>query len=238
MIDIHCHMLPDIDDGPRNWKQSLALARRAAEVGITTVIITPHFIPGIYRWKPDEGRALHAEFRERLTDAGVSLNTFLAAEVGLFAELPEWIQAGKVPLMPTDRHILLETPMYGGEAMLKDMAFAVLSLGITPIFAHPERSALFMDLRLARDLVETKVELQIDAGGLLGRWGPEMERLCLDLIDQGLIRYVASDAHGVKQRNPKELRLAAEVIEKRWGSRTRAELTHDNPKGLLKTTPD
>ncbi len=234
MIDIHCHMLPGIDDGPQSWGESLAIARRASEIGIKTAVVTPHFIPGVYRWRREKGEALHAEFRRRLAENEIPLETHLAAEVGIFAELPEWIVAGKVPLMPTGQHILLETPMYGGENMLRDMAFFVLSLDVIPIFAHPERSVLFQDLHLARDLVETNAELQLDAGGLLGQWGSEIKRLTLNLIDQGFVHYVASDTHGTTRRDPKDLLRAAEIIEEIWGKKIRDTLTYTNPLSLLK----
>jgi len=233
MIDIHCHMLPGIDDGPGDWQESLALARRASEVGIQTAIITPHFIPGVYRWKKERGQALHSELKRYLAESEIPLATHLSAEVGIFPELPEWILESKVPLMPTGRHLLLETPMYGGENMVKDMAFFLLSMGITPIFAHPERSALFQDLRLAKALVEAQAELQLDAGGLLGQWGSEIKRLTHDLIDHGFVHYVASDTHGTTRRDPKDLLLAADTIEKRWGAQSRKALTFINPQKLL-----
>ncbi len=233
MIDIHCHMLPGIDDGPENWDHSLALARRAVEAGIQAVVLTPHFIPGVYNWKLERGLTLHASFRNQIVEASLPLRSYLAAEVGVFPELVEWIPDGRVPLMPTGKHLLLETPMFGGKAMIKDVVFSILSLGITPILAHPERSALFSDPEMAGELVETKAELQLDAGSLLGQWGDEIQKTSFDLIDHGWVMYVASDSHGIGQRDPLDLRRTAQLIEKRWGSMARDSLTRSNPEKLL-----
>jgi len=237
MVDIHCHLLPGIDDGPEDWTETLALAKMFADAGIGKVIMTPHFIPGVYSWAREEGEALHRELMERLRREDLALETFLSAEVGIFPELPEWMSEGKIPLMPTERHILLETPMYGSEAMLRDMAYAVLSVGVTPIFAHPERSPLFLEMTLARDIVESEGELQIDAGSLVGRWGDTMKRVSMNLIDAGLVRYVASDSHGPRRREPSEFVMAAEEVEKLWGPETRKALFHENPLELTKVPP-
>jgi len=152
--------------------------------------------------------------------------------VGIFAELPEWIQMGRVPLMPTGKHILLETPVYGNESLIRNMMYEVLSVGIVPIFAHPERNFAFLDVTLARDIIASEGELQLDAGSLIGRWGSEMKRLSMNLIDKGLVRYVASDSHGPGKRDPSEFTKAAEVVEEMWGGETRNALFHDNPLEL------
>jgi len=238
MVDVHCHLLPGIDDGPEDWAETLALAKMFADAGIDKIVVTPHFIPGVYSWTREEGDTLHRELVERLRREGLALETFLSAEVGIFPELPEWMGAGKIPLMPTGRHILLETPMYGSETMLRDMAYAVLSVEVTPIFAHPERSPLFMELALARDIVDSEGELQLDAGSLVGRWGDGMKKVSMNLIDAGLVRYVASDSHGPGKREPSEFVMAAEEVEKVWGAETRRALFHENPLELTMTRPN
>ncbi len=237
MVDIHCHLLPGIDDGPVDWAEALALARMFAEAGVEKIVVTPHFIPGVYSWTREEGEALHRKLVDRLRREGLVLETFLSAEVGIFPELPQWIEEDKVPLMPTGRHLLLEAPMYGSESVVRDMAYAVLSVGVTPIFAHPERSPLFMEVGLARDLVASEGVFQLDAGGLIGRWGGEIKRISMNLIDAGLVRYVASDSHGPGRREPSEFVMAAEEVEKLWGPEIRKALFHENPLELTKVPP-
>ena len=237
MIDIHCHLLPGIDDGPQDWPEAVALAGLFERAGIRKAVITPHFIPGVYLWSHGEGEMLHRRFRERLQREGIAVETFLAAEVGIFPELPAWLGDGRVPLMPTGHHLLLEAPMYGSEALVRDMAFAVLSMGITPVFAHPERSLFFTNLELARDIVASEGELQLDAGSLIGRWGEHLKRLALDLIEDGLVRYVASDSHGPERRGPEEFVAAAETVEEFWGLEARQKLFHDHPLALTVPPP-
>ena len=217
MVDIHCHMLPGVDDGPGDWPESMALARLFVKAGIQKAIITPHFIPGVYRCDIEAVSKIHEQFKKKLDDEGLNLETYLAAEVGIIAELPEWIAEGRVPLMPTGKHLLLEAPMFGGSALMRDMTFAVLSMGITPIIAHPERSPLFMELKLAEDIVATEGELQVNAGSIIGRWGPAIKKLAVTLIDRGLVHYVASDSHGPRKRPPHELVTASKEVEKIWG---------------------
>ncbi len=233
MIDIHCHLLPGIDDGPTSWEEALSLARLFAEAGVRRIVITPHFIPGVYYWTREKGEALQRELKERMRQEGVEIETYLAAEVGIFPELLEWIGEGKVPLMPTGRHLLLEAPMYGSETIVRDMAFATLSVDITPIYAHPERSPFFAEPALGRDIVASEGELQVDAGSLVGTWGSEIKRVSMDLIDRGLVRYVASDSHGPSRRDPGEFVLAAEMVEETWGIEAREVLFHENPLALL-----
>lgn len=233
MIDIHCHLLPNIDDGPQDWGQSLTLARLVVEAGIETSIITPHFIPGVYRWKLEEAEGLHRQFIEKLSETDVPLKSYLAAEVAVFPELPEWISRGKVPLMPTGKHLLLETPLFGGTAILSEMTFSILSMEITPIIAHPERNPIFGDRDFVRELISNEVELQVDAGSLLGTWGGGVKKLSYQLIDRGLVRYLASDCHGAGKREPGELLLAAREIERVWGAKAAEDLTQTNPSKLI-----
>ena len=232
MVDIHCHMLPGVDDGPEDWPESMALARLFVKAGIQKAIITPHLIPGVYRCDIEEVSKIHEQFKEKLANEGLDLETYLAAEVGIFAELPEWIVEGKAPLMPTGKHLLLEAPMFGGAALMRDMTFAVLSIGITPIIAHPERSPIFTELKLTEDIVASEGELQIDAGSINGRWGSGIKKLAMRMIDHGLVRYIASDSHGARNRTPGELLMASEEVEKTWGSTAKEDLFYKNPLQL------
>ncbi len=94
-----------------------------------------------------------------------------------------------------------------------------------------------MEVGLARDLVASEGELQLDAGSLIGRWGGEIKRISMNLIDAGLVRYVASDSHGPGRREPSEFVMAAEEVEKLWGPEIRKALFHENPLELTKVPP-
>ncbi len=234
MIDIHCHILPGLDDGPNGWDQALALARLAIKSGIEALIFTPHLIPGVYEWEIEEGEKIFQVFKRKASHERMNLKLYLSAEVGIFSTLPKRIEQGRVPLMPDNRHLLLESPWLGGRDLLREMVFSILSLGVVPIIAHPERNYVFSDLQYARDLILSKVEFQVDAGSLLGIWGGEIKRTAFQLIDNGLVRYVASDCHGVGNREPVELLMASREIARIWGRETCDRLCSVNPSTLVK----
>ena len=231
MIDTHCHLLPGLDDGPPTVAASRELALQLVRQGITQVVCTPH----LSRRYPVEGAQARAAMQELSADlhsAGISLGLHLAAEV-----TPERImQDGAARLQfraIAGRYLLVEIVQPTPLATLRLVQTTLARSQLTTIFGHPERCrAVQRQPEALRELRDNGALVQVVAPSLLGRWGPEASATAWELIDQGLVDLLASDAHGFLRRRP-HLRAAADLVAERFGDDIRAALTERTPRRLL-----
>jgi protein-tyrosine phosphatase len=202
MIDLHCHVLPGIDDGPPTIDGSLALARAAAAAGMQTLVATPH-VSARYPNRVETIAPLIAELNERLAVDGVALDVRIGAELAI-------TQLGEIE--PSQ---LWGLTLGGGEWLLVEPPFTplagaldllVLDLqqhGHRVVLAHPERCPAFhRDPEMLGSLVRDGVLTSITAGSLVGRFGRTVRRFALKLVEEGLAHNVASDAHDLSARPP------------------------------------
>jgi protein-tyrosine phosphatase len=202
VIDIHCHLLPGVDDGPATMEDSIALAERLALDGVETVVATPHVSPAY----PTSAAAIAAgvaEVRAALTRAGVSLTVRPGAEISfsLLSELdPD--RLGELALGGGDT-LLLESPYNAAAPFLESAIFEVQLLGFRVLLAHPERSPHFQESpdRVAA-LAGRGVLCCVNAGSMRGRFGKTPHRTALELFRRGLVHAVATDAHDLRSRPP------------------------------------
>jgi len=237
LVDIHCHMLPGIDDGPRDWEESLVMARMAVADGMATVIVTPHQL-GNHR--DNEGRTIRdrtAHFQQFLDQHGVPLCVLPGADVRIEPDLIQKVRAGEVvTLADRGRYVLLELPheiYLPLEGLLNNMHRA----GLVGILSHPERNAgILREPRLVGPLVEAGCLMQVTSGSLLGHFGPESQKLSEWLLAEGLIHFVATDAHGSTARRPL-LRRAFDRVAELAGHQVACDLCCSNPENIVADQP-
>lgn len=196
--ELHFHILPGVDDGPRNVEETLELAAMALEDGTTTVVATPHVHSVVVDELPDRV----GEVRRHLAGAGLALEVRCGGELA-FDDVPA-ITDAELELLahgpPSDRWVLLEAPLRHTGARGEDFAEAAEALrarGYGVLVAHPERSPALLagGLGLVRDELAAGSVLQLNATSLLGRHGTDARELALSLALDGLAAVVASDAH-------------------------------------------
>lgn len=204
MIDIHCHILPGIDDGPPDMASSIAMARAAVAAGITTVAATPHLRADFPNVRVDEIADRCAELRAELEREAVDLTIVEGGEVGLTWALEaddEALRLGSYGQRGTD--VLIETPRFGG-TMLPGLLSQVASRGYRVVLAHPERLSDFQqNPSLLEDLAARRIVLQVNADAILGptRRSP-LSRLARNLCRSGIASVVASDGHRGSEKRP------------------------------------
>ena len=235
MIDIHSHLLPGIDDGPRNWDDALDLCRSVVGDGIRTSVATPHLIDGVY----DNVRAvvepLTAELNQRLRDAGIELTVLSGAEVD-FSSRHAGEDGDELPCLGTGNAVLLEMPVAVIPPAISQTIFAVLSRGGVPVIAHPERNEILQrNPSAAAKWVREGALLQLDGDSLLGVWRQRTQRCAETLLSAGLAHAMASDAHSTRRRPPrlsKALQRARELI-----GDSAAKLVGEGPRCILDSRP-
>lgn len=201
VVDMHCHILPGIDDGARTWADSLAMAQAAVRAGVTHLVATPHYIEGTYRNPRATVLALVAELRERLAEAGIPLEVFPGAEAHISPDLPARVKAGEVTtLNDGGRYLLVELPYIEVPSWAEDVLFQLQVQGVTPIIAHPERNrGLQKDPGLLYRWVERGALAQVDAASLSGGYGESARRAAGLMLDHRLAQVAGSDAHAPRQ---------------------------------------
>ncbi len=229
MIDLHCHLLPGIDDGPATVEESLAMARAAAELGTRTIVATPH-VSWRYDNGPDAISQLAGTVAASLEDAGIELGVVAGAELAM-TRLAELEAPDRSRLLLGDGPwLLLECPF---SAVLSGVEPLVLELeeeGHRVVIAHPERCQGFQrDAALLERLVQGGALVSITASSLVGGFGERVRRFTHELVDAELVHNVASDAHDAQGRPPS---IAPELEQAGLGG-LREWLTEAVPAALL-----
>lgn len=242
MIDLHLHILPGVDDGPATLEESVEMARLAAADGCTTLIATPHQRASSF---PNlDAALLRRRWEETREAVGDILRLELGAEVRADALLTKEIDAARAtsgssgPLMLAGtRWMLVELDFYGRGIQPETIVGELVARGIRPILAHPERVASIAGQpERARALVERGATMQITAGSVLGDFGRTARVASHDLLEDGLVHFLASDAHGVSWRPP-GLSEARRLVAAVYGEEMARRLTEDNPLAVLEDRP-
>ena len=201
--DIHCHLLPGIDDGAKNWDDALAMARLAADDGTSTIVATPHQLGVFSQNRGAEIRSLVAELNERLAAERIPVTVLAGGEVRIEPGILDGLVSGElVTLGDHRRHLLLELPheLY---LPLDSLMGELAARRIAVILAHPERNeGILRQPQLAGELVDAGCLMQITAGSLCGTMGKGFQEMSEWLVSEGLVHLVATDAHGPRTRRP------------------------------------
>ena len=219
MIDLHCHLLPGIDDGPETLEQALELARIAVANGITHSVVTPHIHPGRYENDRVSIEASLAAFRGAIEEAGIPLQLGYAGEVRLGAEVLMMVLQGQVPFYGEKdgkKVFLLELPHSHVPPGSDKLIRWLLDQDILPMIAHPERNKYIMrKLDKIQPFVEMGCLFQLTASSIAGLFGDQALDTARALLEKGCITILASDAHNATHRPPQLAHgrdAAAEIV--------------------------
>ena len=233
MIDLHCHLLPGIDDGAPDLATAVAMARLAVADGIIYAACTPHIYPGLYENTAADIKVALDEFRGRLEEAAIPLQLTYGADTHLVPELLSGLRNGRIPSLHGSRYLLLEPPHHVAPPRFAESVFGLLAAGYIPVITHPERlSWIQSHYETFRLLAQRGVWLQVTAGSLTGRFGTAARYWGERFLDEGLVHILASDAHGVNQRPPL-LAEGRQVAERYLGAAEATRLVETRPQGIL-----
>ncbi len=226
MVDIHCHLLPGVDDGPESMEESAEMAEMALADGVTHIAATPH-ANDTYHFDGDRNLALRGELAARF-DGRLHLAT--GCDFHLSYENVEAACASPERFaLNQKQYLLLEFADFSLPPSLDHALVRLQQAGLKLIVTHPERNPLLRNApeRLRRWL-DGECYLQITALSLTGHFGPQAERAALEYLDRRWAHFVASDAHNVDRRPPR-LRKAYDLVAARCGPPLARALFHDNP---------
>lgn len=235
MIDIHCHILPDFDDGAADLRESIAMARAAWLSGTTDIIATPHFageeatleqIPRLL--------ARYEKLAKAIAMENLPLTLHPGAEILCLPQTPRLAKQEKLPTLGKTNYLLCEFYFNEAPVYMDEMLRYLAGCGYRIVVAHPERyEAVQNDPSLAEEWFRRGYALQLNKGSVSGAFGLTVQKAALQLLNQGLYHLIASDAHGADTRTT-DMRLARQQLEARCpGSYVRI-LMDENPRRLLR----
>ncbi|MBF0155030.1 MAG: capsular biosynthesis protein [Magnetococcales bacterium] len=236
LIDIHCHILPSLDDGPDDLRLSLAMARCASASGTAILIATPHMTPGIYNNSLARIQQAAERFQECLRQEQIDLDLRWAADVRLSPELLSLVQKGELPTLNKTGpryYFLLEFPHDTIPPGSDRVVRRLLDLQHVPVLTHPERnSAICANPERLAPFMEMGCLSQLTAGSLAGEFGPNVYRCAVTLLEKEWAHVIASDAHDTMRRSPDLLGGVREAVRIVGQTRAMAMVT-SIPKALL-----
>lgn len=234
MIDIHCHILPEFDDGASSPEEAIAMAHMAADSGVSAIVATPHFpgrasslhrIPDImdrYKWL---SHVLQAQ--------QVPLKIYPGAEILCLPETPALAARKALPTIGDTSYLLTEFYFDANFAFMDSTLAKLAECGYTPVVAHPER---YHAINTAPTLLECWMQqgyvLQLNKGSLLGAFGEQVRSTAIGALDAGFAHLIASDGHGANYRTPHMGRLRY-WLEETYGEEHAQILLDRNPARLV-----
>lgn len=202
MIDIHCHILPGVDDGSPDMKTSLELAKEAEKQGITATLLTPHHMDGQYTNHLKDVEKETLDFQKEIDEHGINLKVFPGQEVHITGDLLDSIDNHDILFAdPYDRYLMLELPHTEVPEYTEKMLFELKTRNITPVIVHPERNHGFQrNHDLLYKFVEQGAATQLTASSYVGVFGPKVENFTKEIIEANLGTTFGSDTHNFEGR--------------------------------------
>lgn len=233
MIDLHSHILPDIDDGAEGLAMSLDMARSYVAQGVTCVACTPHILPGLFNNTGPQIRIAVETLQKELSVAGIPLQLVSGADNHIVPDFVGGLRNNHLLALADTRYVLVEPPHHVAPARLEDLFFSIVLANYVPVLTHPERLTwIESKYDLIRQLAERGVWMQITSGSLCGAFGRRARYWAERMLCEGLAHIVATDAHN-NTRRPPDLLKGREAAERLVGAVEAESLVATRPRDVL-----
>jgi len=243
MIDIHAHILPGVDDGAKNWEQSLEMARMAVQDGIRTMVATPHLFKGRafdLSQINDKDLILQrlAQLRQKLSEEHIPLEILPGCDFPLGFESLKLLDDGRaLTINDANRYLLLELPDTSLPPAMEEICFHLQSKGITPIITHPERHMIIQEMpQKLKRLIDLGCLVQMTGNSLTGWFGRRVKKISRQLLKLGCVHLLATDAHDPKARPPL-LSQAVKELSRLIGENRAQAMVNDIPEKIIAGEP-
>jgi protein-tyrosine phosphatase len=218
VIDLHCHILPGVDDGAQSLSDSINMARKAVEQGVHTIVATPHHMNNRYENPKHLIIDRVEELNKKLIEENIDLKILSGQEVRIHGELIEGYKVGEILPLNHTSYLLVEFPSNHVPRYSEKLFYDLQMNGLTPVIVHPERNQEIIESpEILYQLVKKGALTQVTAGSIIGDFGKKIKNFSLQLFEANLTHFIASDAHNINGRSFK-MRDAFGIIEKKYGT--------------------
>jgi len=219
-VDLHSHLIPGIDDGSKNMEETLALLKAMSDLGYEKVITSPHIMVDVYRNTPTIIKEGLQAVREAIKAEGINIEIEAAAEYYLDEGFYDHLHSGEV-MSIQNKYLLFETSYASKPLQFEEMIFEISASGYIPIMAHPERYRYIKDpVKEYKRFKELGILLQLDLNSLCGHYGRDAEKKAEILSNEGMVDFLGSDIHHLKQTKFLEDVFMAEPYANVWKNNT------------------
>jgi protein-tyrosine phosphatase len=238
MIDLHCHMLPGIDDGSPDLATSLAMAKIAVADGIQVTACTPHIYPGLYENDSIGIASAVEKFRQALERDSVGLRLTYGADIQIVPELLAGLRCGTHPTLNKSRYFLFEPPHHTVPVRFHESIHDTVAAGYVPVITHPERLTWLDDEYYPWFVQAAKAGawIQVTSGALTGRFGRQAKYWGERMLDDGIVHILATDSHDPHHRPP--VLSEGRAVAANWLDEAEAErMVSERPQAILDDRP-
>ena len=233
-IDIHCHIMPGVDDGSPDLVTSLEMLRIADKNGITHIILTPHHKPMHHNVSPEHNVAYRKKLQEAAANAGIKAKLFSGNEIYYSDETMEELIDGRICSLAGSDYVLVEFHPTNPFKAIQNAAGRVQAAGYIPIIAHVERySDIVSHPARVRDLIQMGCFIQVNASSVMGKYGFGISHFTKKLLKEELVHFIASDAHDTGRRAP-HLLDCRNYVERKFGEDYGKKLFFTNPANVIR----
>lgn len=233
MIDIHCHILPNVDDGSESLEESIEMAKIAESEGITKIVNTSHCH---FDFKYKKGNELKLElekFNQVLKEENINIEVLLGNELYYTSDLIERFDELDFFSMNNSKYILMEFSPINFPKNIEDVIYEIKIRGYIPIIAHAERyKQVQEDVNIVLDCIKEGALIQVNASSILGKNGEKAEDTSKKLLDNNMVHFVATDAHSSNRRRPL-IKDSYNYILKNYGKEVAEKLFIENPTAVI-----
>lgn len=231
--DVHCHILPEVDDGAESMREALAMLRMEYRQGVRSILLTPHYRRGFFETPRDEIQEQYEKLKRAVVSEGIGIKLYLGCEFFRQKNMLSFLDGEKRFCIGDTRYVLLEfLPDDSWETIWQYSEQLILG-GYHPIIAHGERYRAMRNRKLLERLKELGVYIQVNAGSIIGNNGWSTKRFCAKLLKEGYVHFIGSDAHHMTGRAPC-VGECAEYLRRKMGEKEVKRLFSYNPETMLK----
>jgi len=233
MIDLHSHLIPNVDDGSKSVSETIKLIKEAENAGFLDIILTPHYMVNAYEPQVSEILLWKEKLQELLEKENIKVNLYAGMEVYITEDIMELIKQNKILTLASSKYLLMELPLNTSVHYLDDVIIKLVKNNIVPIIAHPERYKFVQDSpEIIEEFIESGCMIQCNYGSILGQYGNNAKKTVKYLFKHNLVQFLGSDTHKQNTIYP-TIGKAIKKITKIIGQDRMTELTDKNAKNIL-----
>lgn len=230
--DVHCHILPSVDDGSASMREAVAMLRLEYAQGVRTVLLTPHYRRGYFETPRQRVRDRFDELCRIVSREMPDMQLFLGCEFFRQNEMKKLLAEDDAYCIADTKYVLLEFLPEDLTDTIWRYTGELLIAGYRPVIAHAERYRALRDIKFVQQLVDAGAYIQLNAGSILGESGWMTKRFCRKLLQEGYVHLVGSDAHHLDRRPPC-IGSCADYLKKKLGTQETFRLLAKNPQTML-----
>ena len=233
MIDIHSHILSNVDDGAKSIAESIDMVKLYLDIGIKKVIATPHYIEGCKNSSKEENIIALERLREAIYQEGLDFEVYLGNEIYITMDIFTFLEKKKVATLNDSRYILLEFPMFDMPIFVENLIYNLLLKGYVPVIAHPERNKKIIDdPNILYNLINKGALAQLNLPSLEGKYGDKVRITVEILLKYNMIHFIGTDAHSKNERSPR-VKDGLNILKDLVDNKAFEEITYTNPSKVI-----